>query len=119
VSGLPGGDVALTQEVPLTWGGWTLMLTRGEPGGEWNHTVVAPETVSGLRVRARRPGDRMAGETSSKVQDVLTDAKVPASRRDAQPLVVTAAGEVWWIPGVTSRGGSGDWRVVARKDGVR
>ena len=114
----PPGDLALTPEAPLTWGDWTLMLTRGGPVG-WTHSAVAPETVSGLRVRARRPGDRMAGETPSKVQDILTDAKVPASRRDAQPLVVTAAGEVWWIPGVTSRGGSGEWRVVARKSGVR
>lgn len=118
VSDLPGGDVVLTPEVPLAWGGWMLMLTRGE-ADTWTHSAVAPEATSGLRVRARRPGDRMAGEASAKVQDILTDAKVPVSRRDAQPLVVTAAGEVWWIPGVTSRGGSGEWRVVARRNGVR
>ena len=112
--GLPG-DLALTPETALAWGEWTLMLTRGE-ADTWTHSVVAPDSVSGLHVRARRPGDRMAGETPSKVQDVLTDAKVPASRRDAQPLVVTVGGEVWWIPGVTARAGSGAWRLVARKE---
>jgi len=109
------GDLALMPETALAWGEWTLMLTRGEPGG-WTHGAAAPEIASGLRVRARRPGDRLAGESPSKVQDVLTDAKVPASRRDSQPLVVTAAGEVWWIPGVTSRDGAAEWRLVARKE---
>ena len=113
----PPADLALTPESPLVWGEWTLLLTRGEPAG-WTHGAAAPEIVSGLRVRARRPGDRLAGVSLSKVQDVLTDAKVPASRRDSQPLVVTAAGEVWWIPGVTARDGGGAWRLVARKDRI-
>ena len=113
----PPGDLELTPESPLAWGEWTLLLTRREPAG-WTHGAAAPEIASGLRVRARRPGDRLAGVSPSKVQDVLTDAKVPAGRRDSQPLVVTAAGEVWWIPGVTSPDGGGAWRLVARKDRV-
>ena len=113
----PPGDLALSPESPLAWGEWTVMLTRLEPAG-WTYSAAAPELVTGLRVRARRPGDRLAGDSPSKVQDVLTDAKVPASRRDSQALVVTAAGEVWWIPGVTSREGRSGWRLVARKEVV-
>lgn len=124
-------ELALEAERPVRWGGWTLLLTRGDatapsdpadlpaehvrdPDREM-HSAVAPRPPEGLRVRARRPGDRMAGDTRAKVQDVLTDAKVPAAGRDALPLVVGASGEVWWIPGVTSRTGEGEWRLVARK----
>ncbi len=109
------GEPVLSPDVPVAWADWTLLLTGGDPGDGWTHTVPAPEPATGLRVRARRPGDRMAGDPAPKVQDVLTNAKVPASRRSAQPLVVTAGGEVWWVPGVTSRRGTGRWRIVARK----
>jgi tRNA(Ile)-lysidine synthetase-like protein len=51
-------------------------------------------------VRGRRPGDRMNGPRGAKVQDVFTDAKVPAGERDEWPLV-TADEVVLWIPGIT------------------
>jgi len=71
--------------------------------------TISAEVVCGKRlsVRGRRPGDRIAplGLTGSrKVQDVLTDAKIPAGRRDTVPLLV-CGGEVVWIPG---------YRVAAR-----
>ena len=59
----------------------------------------------------------MAGESRAKLQDVLTDAKVPAVHRDTQPLVVTTAGEVWWVPGVTFRTQEGEWRIFAKRSG--
>lgn len=111
----PPGELPLPPGVPVAWSQWTLMLTRGGSADGWSYSAAAPEPSRGLRVRARRPGDRMAGGTAEKIQDVLTDAKIPASRRDAQPLVVTDTGEVWWIPGVTSRPVGGGWIVVARK----
>lgn len=114
-STIPPGELPLPPGVPVAWSQWTLMLTRGGSADGWSYSAAAPEPSRGLRVRARRPGDRMAGETAEKIQDVLTDAKIPASRRDAQPLVVTDAGEVWWIPGVTSRPVGSGWIVVARK----
>jgi len=63
-------------------------------------------------VRARQPGDRIAmigmpGER--KVQDILTDAKIPATQRDSIP-VFTIAGEVVWIPGCRP---SRHWAVPA------
>jgi tRNA(Ile)-lysidine synthase len=55
--------------------------------------------VPGLRMRplaggpgARRPGTR-------KLQDILTDAKVPRHLRDALPLVF-ADGHLAWVPGI-------------------
>jgi tRNA(Ile)-lysidine synthetase-like protein len=51
-------------------------------------------------VRGRRPGDRMNGSRGAKVQDVFTDAKVPARERDQWPLV-TAGAAIVWIPGIT------------------
>jgi tRNA(Ile)-lysidine synthetase-like protein len=51
-----------------------------------------------LVVRAWRPGDRIAG--GRKVQDVLTDAKVPRRARVAYPVIVTPSGDVMWVPGL-------------------
>jgi hypothetical protein len=42
----------------------------------------------------------MNGPRGAKVQDVFTDAKVPARERDEWPLV-TADEAVVWIPGIT------------------
>jgi tRNA(Ile)-lysidine synthetase-like protein len=58
-------------EGSVEWGPWTLTSER-----------------SGLEVRARRPGDRLAGRRK-KVQDLLVDAKVPRAERDCWPLVVS------------------------------
>ena len=54
-------------------------------------------------MRARRPGDRLAGRRK-KVQDLLVDAKVPRGERDAWPLVVSG-GEVVAVPGVAEAPG--------------
>jgi tRNA(Ile)-lysidine synthase len=54
-----------------------------------------------LIVRTRRPGDRirpLGMNGSRKVQDVLTDAKVPPEARDRLPLLVVDDNVVW-IPG--------------------
>jgi tRNA(Ile)-lysidine synthase len=42
-----------------------------------------------------------------KVQDILTDAKVPRDRRSGVPLL-ECGGEVVWIPGYRI---AGDWAV--------
>ncbi|SEL17606.1 tRNA(Ile)-lysidine synthase [Stigmatella aurantiaca] len=59
------------------------------------------ETCWPLTVRLRRPGDRLYGKGGSrKLQDVFVDQRVPAERRNLQPVVVDARGEVLWVPGV-------------------
>ncbi len=81
----------------LEWGPWTL---------ETEH----PD----LEVRARLPGDHLAGRRK-KVQDLLVDAKVPRGERDRWPVVVHA-GEVVAVPGIASAPGW-DGVVSSRRNG--
>jgi tRNA(Ile)-lysidine synthase len=56
-----------------------------------------------LSVRNRAAGDRfepLGLNGSKKVKDMLIDAKIPPSRREAIPLMVDAAGSILWIPGL-------------------
>jgi tRNA(Ile)-lysidine synthase len=80
---------------PVTWGEWTIEADR-----------------PGLRVRAWRAGDRLAGR-AKKVHDVFIDAKVPRSEREAWPLVVHGD-DVVAVPGITAAPG---WEraVIARR----
>lgn len=73
--------------------------------GPWKLESSRP----GLVVRARRPGDRLAGRRK-KVQDLFVDAKVPVRERDAWPLVV-AGDEVVSVPGVAEAPG---WEGTVR-----
>ena len=66
-------------------------------------------THSGLVVRSRRPGDRLAGRRK-KVQDLFVDAKVPVRERDRWPLVVSGD-EVVSVPGIADAPG---WEGVVR-----
>ncbi len=66
---------------PVRWGPWTI-----------------ESALPGLEVRARRPGDRLAGRRR-KLQDVFVDAKVPRAERDTWPVVVRG-GEVVAVPGI-------------------
>ncbi len=77
--------------------------------GPWSLTTSRP----GLRVRARRPGDRLAGRRR-KVQDVFVDSKVPRGERDTWPLVVSGDGVVA-VPGLAEAPG---WEgvVTARRE---
>ena len=76
----------LRLEGTVEWGPWTL---------ESEH--------DGLEVRARRPGDHLAGRRK-KVQDLFVDAKVPRAERDAWPVVV-CGGEVVAVPGIADAPG--------------
>jgi tRNA(Ile)-lysidine synthase len=76
----------LRLEGTVQWGPWTIESER-----------------PGLEVRARRPGDRLAGRRK-KVQDLLVDAKVPRADRDDWPLVVCEE-EVVAVPGIAEAPG--------------
>jgi tRNA(Ile)-lysidine synthase len=85
-----------------------------QEGTGWHFTVgPAPERPGALRlplpselrwpltVRTRRPGDRLQGARGSrKLQDVFVDLRVPAERRDLQPVVMDGEGRVLWVPGL-------------------
>lgn len=54
-----------------------------------------------VTVRTVQPGDRMAPlgmEGTRKIQDILTDLKVPKMQRQSLPVVV-CGGEIIWLPG--------------------
>ena len=75
----------------VRWGAWTIESELG-----------------GLKVRAWRPGDRLAGR-SKKIQDVFVDAKIPRSEREAWPLVVRGD-RVVAVPGLVEAPGVRAWR---------
>jgi tRNA(Ile)-lysidine synthase len=81
---LEQGPVAL--DGPVRWGPWTIEAER-----------------AGLKVRAWRAGDRLAGR-KKKIQDVFVDAKIPRSEREAWPLVVRGD-EVVAVPGIVDAAG--------------
>ena len=104
VADLGGGVRAVREyetlrlEGTVAWGPWTLETDRAD-----------------LEVRARRPGDHLAGRRK-KVQDLLVDAKVPMAERDTWPIVVSGE-EVVAVPGIAVAPGW-DGVVRARRAGV-
>jgi tRNA(Ile)-lysidine synthase len=94
----PPAQTRLVAGRPVVWGGWT--FTLGDGGAASMLRAPAPAGTADLLVRSRRPGDRLGGRLRIKVQDLFTDAKVPARARASHPLVVTGAGEVWWVVGL-------------------
>jgi tRNA(Ile)-lysidine synthase len=98
-----GGGVRAVREYD------TLRLEGEVRWGPWRLSAE----VEGLEVRARRPGDRLAGRRK-KVQDLLVDAKVPRAERDEWPIVVRGD-EVVSVPGIADAPG---WEgtVRARRD---
>jgi len=56
-----------------------------------------------------------------KVQDLFTDAKVPARMRDTHPLVTSGDGAVWWAVGLEHAvpvTDSGRWLGARPPEGV-
>lgn len=95
-----GGGVQAVREYDHVW------LERGpvDLKGEirWGPWRIS-SSVSGLKVRGWRAGDRLANR-SKKLQDVFVDAKVPRSQREAWPLVVRGD-EVVAVPGIVEAEG--------------
>ncbi len=92
----PATPVELGREI--IWNGWRLVL-----GGDANGAVEAEVPKKLLRklvVRQRRDGDRTTGRARKKLQDLFTDAKIPASQRSRWP-VIASEDAIWWVPGLT------------------
>jgi tRNA(Ile)-lysidine synthase len=76
---------------------------RGMPKGRDEAAFDADLLAFPLTVRNRRPGDRMRVlglNGTKKVQDMFVDERIPPSVREKLPLLVDAAGQVIWIPGI-------------------
>lgn len=119
-AGTPGAPLAaatLAPGEPRHWEGWTILLSDA-PDPAFPLRVPAPATGA-LLVRGRRPGDRIGPDLRMKVQDLFTDAKVPARMRDAHPLVTTADGAIWWAVGLEHAvPPGGRWLGARPPDGV-
>jgi len=95
-----GGGLQAVREYDRLWLEHGPVELRGEV--RWGPWRIASD-VPGLRVRAWRPGDRLAGRRK-KIQDVFVDAKVPRSERESWPLVVRGD-EVVAVPGIVESPG--------------
>jgi tRNA(Ile)-lysidine synthase len=95
-----GGGLTAVREYDRVWVEQTPVALSGEVRwGEWR---IASE-LPGLKVRAWRAGDRLAGR-SKKIQDVFVDAKIPRSARESWPLVVRGD-DVVAVPGIVEAEG--------------
>ncbi|HRJ78428.1 MAG TPA: tRNA lysidine(34) synthetase TilS, partial [Planctomycetota bacterium] len=78
-------------------GGVKQLLQGKPPEVEY---VDASKVLFPLYVRSRKDGDRirpLGMEGEKKVQDLLTDSKVPREQRDLVPLVCDSNGIVWVV----------------------
>jgi tRNA(Ile)-lysidine synthetase-like protein len=102
-----GGGITAVREYDRAWLESTPVALEGEVRwGEWRIASDLP----GLKVRAWRAGDRLAGR-SKKIQDVFVDAKIPRSARESWPLVVRGD-EVVAVPGIVEAEGVRAERVA-------
>jgi tRNA(Ile)-lysidine synthetase-like protein len=95
-----GRGVTAVREYESVWIERTPVSLDGEV--RWGDWRIAAD-VPGLKVRAWRAGDRLAGRTK-KIQDVFVDAKIPRSARESWPLVVRGD-EVVAVPGIVEAEG--------------
>ena len=95
-----GGGRVLAREYDQVWIETSPLPLAGEV--RWGRWRIESE-LPGLKVRAWRAGDRLAGR-HKKIQDVFVDAKIPRSQREAWPLVVRGD-EVIAVPGLVEAPG--------------
>jgi len=104
----PATPMELGQET--IWNGWRLVFGGPESANGAQEARVPKKLLRKLVVRQRLDGDRMTtGGRRGKLQDLFTDAKIPASQRSRWPVIASEDG-VWWVPGLTEppkeRGGT-------------
>jgi tRNA(Ile)-lysidine synthase len=102
-----GGGLTAVREYDQVWLEQTPVALEGEV--RWGDWVIA-SSLPGLKVRAWRAGDRLAGR-SKKIQDVFVDAKIPRTARESWPLVVRGD-EVVAVPGIVEAEGVRAERVA-------
>jgi tRNA(Ile)-lysidine synthase len=110
----PAGPTCLVVpgETPLAAAGLRLLADLGPrgpaapPSSPWTAWFDAGGVVGALRVRARRPGDRLTpfgGDRPVRVTRLLAEAGVPRGARARWPLLVAGDGDaerVLWVIGV-------------------
>ncbi|MDX6368981.1 MAG: tRNA(Ile)-lysidine synthase, partial [Gaiellaceae bacterium] len=104
-----GSGLTAVREYERVWLERTPAALDGETEVRWGEWRIAAQ-LPGLKVRAWRAGDRLAGR-SKKIQDVFVDAKIPRSARESWPLVVRGD-EVVAVPGIIEAEGVRAERVA-------
>ncbi|MDX6386956.1 MAG: tRNA(Ile)-lysidine synthase [Gaiellaceae bacterium] len=104
-----GSGLTAVREYERVWLERTPTALDGETEVRWGEWRIAAQ-LPGLKVRAWRAGDRLAGR-SKKIQDVFVDAKIPRSARESWPLVVRGD-EVVAVPGIIEAEGVRAERVA-------
>ncbi|MDQ0509059.1 tRNA(Ile)-lysidine synthase [Peptoniphilus ivorii] len=95
-----GQYAAPTQVVPLKDGAATFDGHRFFITEDRHLPYVYIRDPGDIRIRTRRPGDRIAIRGGmKKIKDVFIDAKIDRGLRDRWPLVVEGE-EVVWVPGL-------------------
>jgi tRNA(Ile)-lysidine synthase len=94
----------------INWNGWRLALGGHDPMNGAHEAAVPKDLLRKLVVRGRRKGDRTTGRPRKKLQDLFTDAKIPASQRSRWP-VIASEDTVWWVPGLTEPPKTGGTRL--------
>jgi tRNA(Ile)-lysidine synthase len=102
-----GNGLTAVREYDRVWLERSPVALDGEV--RWGPWRIESE-LPGLKVRAWRAGDRLAGR-SKKIQDVFVDAKIPRSLRESWPLVVRGD-EVVAVPGIIEAEGIRASRVA-------
>ena len=101
----PASSLSVPDEI--RWGAWRIAASARasqavDEAGLWEAVLDADRVGSPLTVRGRRPGDRfqpLGMRQLAKLQDVLVNARVPRTERDAWPLIEGPGGIVW-VPGI-------------------
>ncbi len=97
---LPVPGRALSLELGLLVEAVVEPVSLGKQRGEWEAELDVRWAGAPLVLRSRRPGDRIRlPHGSRKLQDLLTDLKVPRWERDRVAVVATEQGEVLWVVG--------------------
>ncbi|WP_058305665.1 tRNA lysidine(34) synthetase TilS [Gracilibacillus massiliensis] len=92
--------------VSLTNGATLSVGYTSRASHEDHHTLHIPkenQSLFPLRMRVRKPGDRMMVKGLNghkKVKDIFIDEKVPVYKRDRWPLIFGADGTLLWIVGL-------------------
>jgi tRNA(Ile)-lysidine synthase len=97
-----GSGLTAVRQYEDVWLERTPVPLEGKKAVCWGEWRIASE-LPGLKVRAWRAGDRLAGR-AKKIQDVFVDAKIPRSARETWPLVVRGD-EVVAVPGIVEAEG--------------
>src|SRR5207302_10451362 len=94
----PGGEAETPLEPgrDIEWNGWRIFFgTADESAADGDNEALVPENIlKSLVVRRREDGDRI-GAGRRKLQDLFTDATVPAAVRTAWAVMRTGTGRYW------------------------